>query len=195
MREMIAALRVSTDGFIEGPHGELDWAMVDDAEGWEQTFAMLESVDTCVLGRVMYPGYQDYWMAVLTHPHDKLQTTGRKPTPNEIRYAQWADKTPHVVLSKTMERPLWKTTRVARDIDEIRQMKAAPGRGIYVVGGATTVSALTNAGLIDKVRMTMCPIILGGGKPLFKDVKQRQPLRLADSHAFNSGAVELTYAV
>jgi hypothetical protein len=29
--------------------------------------------------------------------------------------------------------------------------------------------------------MTMCPIILGGGKPLFKDVKERQPLRLAGS--------------
>jgi dihydrofolate reductase len=56
MRKIIAALQVSVDGFIEGPKGELDWAIVEDEETWRDVFAMLESVDTCILGRVMYPG-------------------------------------------------------------------------------------------------------------------------------------------
>lgn len=55
MRKIIAALQTSLDGFIERPHGELDWAMTDDEETWRDIFEMLESVDTRILGRVMYP--------------------------------------------------------------------------------------------------------------------------------------------
>lgn len=55
MRKLIAALQVSVDGFIEGPKGELDWAMEVDDETWREVFDMLESVDACILGRVMYP--------------------------------------------------------------------------------------------------------------------------------------------
>jgi len=46
MRKVIAALQVSVDSFIEGPNGELDWAMAEDEETWRDVFAMLESVDT-----------------------------------------------------------------------------------------------------------------------------------------------------
>jgi len=46
MRKVIAALQVSQDGLIEGPNGELDWAMAEDEETWRDVFAMLESVDT-----------------------------------------------------------------------------------------------------------------------------------------------------
>ena len=65
MRKMIAALQTSMDGFIEGPNGELDWAMAEDEETWRDVFEMLESVDTCILGRRMYPDYEQsgsrYW--------------------------------------------------------------------------------------------------------------------------------------
>lgn len=55
MRKIIASLQISLDGFIEGPSGEMDWAMTEDEETWKEIFEMLESVDTCILGRVMYP--------------------------------------------------------------------------------------------------------------------------------------------
>ena len=55
MRNTIAALQVSVDGFIEGPNGELDWAMAEDEETWRDLFEMLAHVDTMILGRVMYP--------------------------------------------------------------------------------------------------------------------------------------------
>ena len=45
-------------------------------------------------------------------------------------------------------------------------------------GGATFVSSLMNMGLIDEVRLMVNPIILGGGKALFKDVKERHSLKL-----------------
>ncbi|PYL99800.1 MAG: dihydrofolate reductase, partial [Verrucomicrobia bacterium] len=92
--KIIAALQVSVDGFIEGPNGELDWSMAEDEETWRDVFEMLESVDTCILGRVMYPEYEQYWLAVLANPGGP--PLSEKPaTKNEIAYARWANKTPH----------------------------------------------------------------------------------------------------
>jgi dihydrofolate reductase len=68
MRKIIAALQTSVDGFIEGPNGELDWAMAEDEETWRDLFELLKSADTCILGRVMYPEYEQYWLAVLANP-------------------------------------------------------------------------------------------------------------------------------
>lgn len=185
MRKLIAALQVSLDGFIEGPNGELDWAMAEDEETWRDLFEMLESVDTFILGRVMYPAYEQYWLAVLANQ------TGSK---NEIAYARLADKTPHIVLSKTLDKVAWQTTRVVRDVEEVRKMKQPPGRDMQVVGGATLVSSLMNLGLIDELRLMVNPIILGGGKALFKDVKERHALKLIRAKPLKSGKVGLTYS-
>lgn len=195
MRQIIAALSVTLDGFIEGPNGELDWAMADDEESWKEAFELCDTVDTCLLGRVMYPGYEQYWLAVLANPRGPLPFSGQPATKSEITYARWADKVPHIVLSTTLDKVAWKTTRIARDVDEIRRLKGQAGRNVYVVGGATLVSSLMNMGLIDELRLTVHPLILGGGKPLFKDVKQRHPLQLTRMKQFGSGKVRLTYGV
>ncbi len=65
MRKIIAALQLSVDSLIEGPNGELDWAMEEDEETWKDIFEMLTHVDTFILGRKMYPDYEQYWLAVL----------------------------------------------------------------------------------------------------------------------------------
>jgi len=195
MRKIIAALQVSVDGFIEGPNGELDWAMEEDEETWKDIFEMLESVDTCILGRVMYPDYEQYWLAILANPTGILPLSGKTATKNEIAYARWADKIPHVVLSKTLDKVAWKTTRIVRDLEEIRKMKQQPGKDMYVVGGATLVSSMMNLGLIDELRLMVNPLILGGGKALFKDVKERHALKLVRAKPLKSGKVGLTYSV
>ena len=194
MRKAIAALQVSVDSFIEGPNGELDWAMAEDEETWRDVFAMLESVDTCILGRVMYPLYKQYWLAVLENPTVSLPLSGKPATKNEIAYAGWADRTPHIVLSKTLYKVAWKTTRIVRNVEEIRKLKHQPGRDMYVVGGATLVGSLMNAGLIDEVQLMVNPLILGGGKTLFKDVKERKSLELVRTKPLKSGKVRLIYS-
>ena len=194
MRKVIAALQVSVDSFIEGPNGELDWAIAEDEETWRDVFAMLESVDTCILGRVMYPLYKQYWLAVLENPTGSLPLSGKPATKNEIAYARWADKTPHIVLSKTLDTVAWETTRIVRDVEEIRKLKHQPGRDMYVVGGATLVGSLMNAGLIDEVQLMVNPLILGGGKALFKDVKERKSLKLVRTKPLKSSKVRLIYS-
>jgi dihydrofolate reductase len=194
MRKIIAALQTSMDGFIEGPNGELDWAIAEDEETWRDLFEMLSSVDTCILGRVMYPDYEQYWLAVLANPSGILPLTGRAATKNEIAYARWADKTPHVVLSRTLETVAWKTAQIVRGVEEIRKIKQQPGKEMYVVGGATLVSSLMNLGLIDELRLMVNPLILGGGKALFKDVKERHALKFVRAKPLESGKVSLVYS-
>jgi dihydrofolate reductase len=88
MRKVIAALQTSVDGYIEGPNKELDWAMAEDEEAWKDINETLNSVDTIILGRVMYPEYEQ-WLALLTNP------TGTK---HENAYARRADKISHIVI-------------------------------------------------------------------------------------------------
>jgi dihydrofolate reductase len=192
-RKIIAALNVSVDGFIEGPNGEMDWVMMEDDETWRDLFEMLTHVDTFILGRVMYPGYEQYWLAVLADPDAILPLSGRVASKNEIAFAHLADSRQHLVLSRTMDKVAWKTTRVVRDVDEIRKMKQQPGKDMYAVGGAMLVSSLMNLGLVDEVKLFVNPLILGGGKALFKDVKDRHALKLVQAKPFKSGRVSLTY--
>jgi dihydrofolate reductase len=189
MRKIIAALQVSLDGFIEGPDGELDWV-----ETWEDTFDLLSQIDTCILGRRMYPGYEQYWSAILANPEGILPFTGKVASKGEIDYAHFADKTPHIVLSTTLNEVAWKNTRIVRDVDEIRKMKQQPGKDMHAVGGAALVSSLMNLGLIDELRLVVQPVVLGKGKALFKDVKERHVLKLLEAKPLTSGVVRLTYS-
>jgi dihydrofolate reductase len=189
MRKIIAALIMSVDGFIEGPNGELDWV-----ETWEDPFDLLPQIDACILGRGMYPGYEQYWRAILADPKGILPFTGKVASQGEIAYARFADKTPHIVVSRTLGHVAWKNTRIVRDIEEIRKLKQQPGRDMHAVGGATLVSSLMNGGLIDELRLVIAPIVLGGGKALFKDVKERHALKFLEAKPLNAGAVRLTYS-
>jgi dihydrofolate reductase len=189
MRKIIAALVVSVDGFIEGPKGELDWV-----DTWEDPFDLLPQIDTCILGRGMYPGYEQYWGAILANPQGVLPFTGKVASEGEIAYARFAESTPHIVLSRTLDNVAWKNTRIVRDVEEIRRMKQQPGKDMHAVGGATLIGSLMNQRLIDELRLVVHPIVLGGGTALFKDVKERHALTLLGTKRLESGLVRLHYS-
>ena len=188
MRNIIAALQTSVDGFIEGPNGELDWVAT-----WEDPFDLSDQIDACVLGAGMYPGYEQYWRAIVANPTGVLPFTGGVATPREVEYARFADRTPHFVLSTTLQSVTWPTAQIVRNVDEIRLMKQQPGKDIYAVGGATLVSSLMNTDLIDEIRLIVHPVVLGGGKALFKELHERHTLALTDVAPIASGRVRLAY--
>lgn len=190
MRKIIAALRVSLDGFIEGPNGEVDWI-----DTWEDPFELTPQIDTCILGGGMYPGYERYWSAVIANPAGILPFTGKSASQGEIDYARFAAHAPHVVLSTTLAKVAWKNSRIVRDIEDIRALKQQPGKDMHAVGGATLVSNLINFGLINELRLVIIPIVLGGGKALFKDVTGRYPLKFIEAKPLNAGMVRLTYCM
>jgi len=140
----------------------------------------------------MYPGDKQYWRAILANPEGILPFTGKVASKGEVAYARFADRTPHIVLSKTLDKVAWKTTRIVRDVEEIRDMKQQPGKDMHAVGSAALVSSLMNQGLIDEFRLVVHPIVLGGGKALFNDVKERHVLKLLRAKPLKS--VGLTYS-
>ena len=117
MRKIIAALQTSVDGFIEGSNRELDWAMAEDEETWRDLFEFLGNVDTCILGAHHTRTTSSTGWRSWSTPKDRCRSA--VPPRRTVAYAWFADRTPHVVVSRTLDRVEWKTTRIVRDLDEI----------------------------------------------------------------------------
>jgi dihydrofolate reductase len=73
--------------------------------------------------------------------------------------------------------------------------EAAGEKALWVVGGGTVASQFAAAGLLDRVILTVVPVVLGSGKPLFEDALATNPMQLTGTRAFDTGMVELVYAV
>jgi dihydrofolate reductase len=71
---------------------------------------------------------------------------------------------------------------------------SAGDRDVWVVGGGNVASQYAAAGLLDRVEVTVVPVVLGAGKPLFDD-PLAAPLRLVSTRPFANGMVELRYVV
>ena len=187
-RTLIAAMQVTLDGYILGPEGEVDWV-----DSWADGLELLPQVDAFVLGGGMFPGYEQFWAAILNDPATVSELLGRDPYAREVTYARVAAETPHLVLSTTLSQATWPTARIVRDIDEIRTFKRQAGKSVYVVGGPGLVTSLINGGVLDELRLIVHPVVVGAGTTLFEGIAQRQALDLVASESTESGRVHLTY--
>jgi dihydrofolate reductase len=189
-RAAIAALQISLDGYIQGADGEVDWV-----DSWNDALELIPDADAAVLGGGMYPGYEQLWGSIAADPQSGTAMLGREATAGEVEYARWTQRTPHHVLSTSLDKVNWDSAHVMRDVSEFRSLKEQRGGAVYVIGGAALVSSLMREGLIDELRLVVHPIILGGGKALFAGVKDRQTLHLVQSHTGRSGRVVVTYRI
>jgi len=78
---------------------------------------------------------------------------------------------------------------------EVEKIKKERGKDIGLFGGAELTTSLMNLGLVDELSLAVYPVLLGGGKPLFNNIKDRIKLTLADSKTYSTGVVSLTYNV
>ena len=186
MRKLIAGMKISVDGKIEGPEGYADWV-----EAWSDDYGLTPQIDACVLGGGMYPGYEQYWTAIQHAPDKPLPMTGTLPMPAEIEWARFAAQTPHYVLLSTLTSVCWPKTSIVRRIEDIAALKQQPGKNIYLVGGARTTASLIDAGLVDELRLIVYPLIAGEGKALFATTKCRRGLQLQNVQQLRSGRVSL----
>jgi dihydrofolate reductase len=72
-------------------------------------------------------------------------------------------------------------------------LAAAGGKNLWVVGGGNVASQFAEAGLLDELLLTVVPVVLGLGKPLFERPLPGGPLQLTRTRVFESGMVELSY--
>jgi dihydrofolate reductase len=84
----------------------------------------------------------------------------------------------------------------AKVADLHEEMLATAGdRNLWVVGGGNVASQFADERLLDEVLVTVVPVVLGSGKPLFDRRLPGGPMQLLGSRAFDSGMVELRYAI
>jgi dihydrofolate reductase len=174
MRRVVLQMSVTLDGYVAGPGGELAQEP-PDVRAWK--VASLRQVGTHIMGRVTYEAMAEYW-------------------PNAAGdYADFMNKLPKVVFSKTLPAAEWAGSRVAGGdlAEEIAALKSESGGEIMAHGGAAFVQALSRLGLIDEYRLVILPVALGNGLPLFKDLAKPLRVDLAEAKNFPDGTVIHVY--
>ncbi|PAQ05165.1 dihydrofolate reductase family protein [Mesorhizobium temperatum] len=190
MRKLITGMKVSVDGKMEGPEGYADWV-----DAWSEEYGLTPQIDACLLGSVMYAGYERYWSAIQNEPDKPLPMTGKLPTPAELEWARFAEQTPHYVLSNTITSAAWPKTRFMRSLEDIAALKQQPGKDIYLMGGARMTASLIDAGLVDELRLIVYPLLVGEGKALFGATQKRRGLELRKVQQLTDGRVSLVYRI
>ncbi|TIL66868.1 dihydrofolate reductase family protein [Mesorhizobium sp.] len=190
MRKLITGMKVSVDGKMEGPDGYAEWV-----DAWSEEYGLTPQIDACLLGSVMYAGYERYWSAIQNEPDKPLPMTGKLPTPAELEWARFAEQTPHYVLSNTMISAAWPKTRFMRSLEDIAGLKQQPGKDIYLMGGSRMTASLIDAGLVDELRLILYPLLVGEGKALFGATQNRRGLELRKVQQLTDGRVSLVFGI
>ena len=99
------------------------------------------------------------------------------------------------VVSKTLEKPIWRNTTVIRDdvVATVRKLKAAPGKDILTDGSHQLVHTLLEHDLVDELHLLLYPLVLGGGKRLLP-TGVHVAFKLKSATPYPSGVVGLHYA-
>ena len=182
MKNIILDLAVTVDGYIEGPNGEIDWCNMDDSDG-SDFIDFVNSIDTIFYGRVSYDLWGNY------QPHEDAS-----PELKEV-YRVIQSKTKYV-FSTTKKSDDSHSIFINDNIHErVMEIKKQGGKDIWLYGGGKLITTFMNLGLIDIFRLAVHPVILGSGKPLFNNTKDRSELKLMEVKTSKSGVVLLIYAV
>lgn len=178
MREFTADLFISLDGFASGVDQPAYFGYLGpDLEQWVR--ANLYQPQIIVMGRVTYEVFAQFAAAGT----DEVSTRMRE--------------TPKVVFSSTLKEPLiWKNTRLLSGIaaDEIAALKRQDGDPLRSFGSIHLVRSMFKAGLIDRLRLMVFPVILGdrGREPIYDDLSQAA-LELIQTTVLDDRIVLLEY--
>ena len=187
MRKLVSFVGISLDGYAQGPdRWDIEWIPYDQ-EHVDYSDSVVDTVGSPVYGRVTYEGMQ-YWRTVFDNPQS---------TEHDIKHATWLENAPKIVVSSSMESTDWNNTTIINDhvAEEITKLKQMPGKDLVIFGSPTLTNYMMNHDLIDEFRISICPVVLGGGIPLFKNIQNRMKLELLESKTFQSGVVVLHYSV
>lgn len=172
LRPAILYVATSLDGAIARRDDGLDWLPTPSA-GQDYGYAdFLARIDTLVMGRRTFD---------VTRSFGEWPYAGRRT----------------IVLSRTPPGATVADVEFSADdpATVLRRLRAEPGRGIWLVGGGESLRPIFAAGLVDEIILTLVPVVLGDGRPLFLPQDRPLPLRLLGSTPYPDGLVQLRYAV
>lgn len=192
MRKLILQVQMSVDGYIADANGANDWQVWkwDIDWNWDDQLKKyfndtIESVDCILLSRKMAKeGFISHWEQAAENPNDP-----------RYAYAKRINEMYKVVFTKTMEKSEWNNIDLAKGnlTEEVNRLKSQKGKNMIVYGGATFVSALIKARLIDEFQLFINPTAIGSGMTIFNEPGSRQNLKLVKAEPYDCGIAVLTY--
>jgi len=185
MGNIVLFMHASLDGFAAGTKGEMNWIHVD-----EEIFNFVEKriaqTNTALYGRVTFQMMESYWPTAADQPgaskHDKV-------------HSAWYKTAHKVVLSNTLNQAEFtNTTVIGKEYPAaLRKLKSETTGDILLFGSPTAAHSLLAENLVDECWLFINPVLLGDGIPVFKGIKERQLLKLVQTHVFSSGVVCLQH--
>jgi len=167
MRKVILYTASSLDGYIAGPNHDLDWLFDDDDYGYHSFY---DSVSSTLMGNATY-------RLVLTF--------GDFP---------YKDKENFVFTRNSELKNNEHVQFVSANISGfVRDLKSQQGSDIWLIGGGQVNTLFLNNGLIDEMIISVHPVILGKGIPLFPAVDEPVQFKMSTFHKYKSGLVQITY--
>ncbi len=171
-RKLVLFIAQSLDGYIASKEESLDWLFQVEGEGDNGYSEFYETVDTILIGKRTYD-----WII--------KQEDGEFPYPGKETF----------VFSRTVKEDLPHVTIVNDDVVRFTdQLKQREGKDIWLVGGGDLLDTFLKGNLVDELIVTVAPVLLGSGVPLFKERDNSLDLHLKGTRRFNQ-FVELHYEV
>jgi dihydrofolate reductase len=190
VRKLIVSEFVTLDGVMQAPGGKDEdrdggfehggWTIPywHDAIG-ESFGALMKDVDALLLGRRTY----------VTHAE------AFEPMPAGDPFGDLMNAPKKYVVSKTLEKPLWRNTTIIREnvIESVRNLKAQPGGTIVTDGSSQLVHAMLAHDLVDELHLLLYPLSVGKGKRVFPNDMTMAAFDLKSVRPYPSGVVGLHY--
>lgn len=176
---------MTLDGYFEG---NKNWDLSFHNVIWGQeleklSIEQLQSADYLVFGRVTWEGMAAFW-------------TKAECDAAEQEVAKLMNSIPKIVFSKTLKTADWNNTTIIKDnaTAEIQKLKELSGKDIYVFGSANLSETFIDDNLFDEYRIAIAPVILGSGRPLFRQGINSNNLTLVSTQQLLTGGVVLKYS-
>ena len=186
MRKLIVQQWVTVDNIAAEEDGGLSFVSgepfseTDTSAFKASMMGFIDSVDTMILGANTYAQAQGYW------PQAEEQG----------EYGEKLNNLTKFVASSTLDDAPWgdfPAATVTRDpAATIRELKEQGGKDLWLWGSLTLMHYLMDAGVVDEVRMLVCPASRGKGIRVFDDSRD---LKLVEATPFENSVVLLHYAI
>jgi dihydrofolate reductase len=170
MRRICYAVAMSLDGYVAGPKGEADWIVMDPEIDFRSLMARF---DTVLMGRKTF---------------DAARTQGGGGAMPGVT---------SIVVSRILRQADWPKVTIWNDRleEKVAELRAKPGKDIWLFGGGELFRSLLEAKVVDTVEVGVIPVLLGGGIPLLPTPCQRAKLKLTSHRVYKTGIVSLEYAM